>query len=947
MVTSKNNAFSPLVYPRFDILPHLSSVIQSTFRDGRLVSVPIILLVPGDVVLIKPGQSIPEFCSPDGAVQKESNGASHLAGDPRDVCRKPMVHTLHKPIRALVSEAPFVHLLRRFEEARRPKKSDWSSPLGTFIRVFLMFTFIVKWIILLLFCVTLVVRIWITNSTTLLASRPILFSFTLSTLGRFLYCSSGLGLSVLWLYSVSLVCVRAERIIFHHKKRLRTEWDLTPSSSVPSSRVSVISLASDACGSLPGTQSDKHDLRSHLRTIWSKFCLAPDPAQEQQLLMLGAISSVCCVNQEGILSRPIPSPEKIFFFHRRRRRRNNHARLIHHQIQRDQSVHSPNGTTHLSYVMTDGGFKSPLSTFAQGESRRHRLGKPPCEMHSLTNQFSSACVSHHVPLESSTAVYSERHSDRVGSFCSELEDRGIMHGSENPYIIPMVLDLRTDDRWPYLPHFEKPRWVRFLPSLKPIGLSLLLSNCHSSVASERALVTDHLIASNAVARSADRFLPFTPLPFCLCGLAQQIGFQASASTAFVSCGCIGAYNFGSPTCPLPTKSLRENSPFPEHISATGLSHEEYLPSTPNSSLSSCFAAVFRDSNPSGNYQLLSQGTGDMLSSLCSDLWDGRDVVPMHYAEKSSLLDFYNRTASAAFCIGFAYAPLLERPTIVPSQSLVSDFADTSAVVLLQLPRSNRLPALTFLLSHIPTPVHHYPRPYSAQLPRPTVDYVRARNTADASKERRDKHRSWHAGPQFAPRDHERYDSCAIPEDFVGAFELLHKDEEKTLVELVSSGGSVPAHSTRSTCSSTHSTRSYGDTSVDPRQLSSAVRSQIDDFSTPKKPFYVKNEQESPSDHATPTELQTVIENQIFLGLISMQYQVNASVLETIRRLSQACIRFVHFSRENELRSRVFAERLGLECEWNCHISLASPGHANPSNSAAGHNSRVRNECLFS
>ncbi|TGZ35397.1 hypothetical protein CRM22_011401 [Opisthorchis felineus] len=78
----------------------------------------------------------------------------------------------------------------------------------------------------------------------------------------------------------------------------------------------------------------------------------------------------------------------------------------------------------------------------------------------------------------------------------------------------------------------------------------------------------------------------------------------------------------------------------------------------------------------------------------------------------------------------------------------------------------------------------------------------------------------------------------------------------------------------------------------------------------------------------------------------MQYQVNASVLETIRRLSQACIRFVHFSRENELRSRVFAERLGLECEWNCHISLASPGHANPSNSAAGHNSRVRDEYLF-
>ncbi|GAA54084.1 hypothetical protein CLF_112133 [Clonorchis sinensis] len=266
---------------------------------------------------------------------------------------------------------------------------------------------------------------------------------------------------------------------------------------------------------------------------------------------------------------------------------------------------------------------------------------------------------------------------------------------------------------------------------------------------------------------------------------------------------------------------------------------------------------------------------------------------------------------------------------------------------LPLFQSNRLSALPSLLSHVPTPVHHFRRPYSAQLPRPTADYVLAQNSADASNELRDKHRSWHAGPQFAPRDHEQSDSRAIREDFFGASEPLHKEEEKTLVELVWSGGSVPAHSARSPCSSAHSTRSSGDISVDPRQLSSAVRSQIDDFFTPKETSYVKHEQESPSDHATPTELQTVIENQIFLGLISMQYQVNASVLETIRRLSQACIRFVHFSRENELRSRVFAERLGLECEWNCHISLASPGHANPSNSAAGHNSRVRDECLYS
>lgn len=41
----------------------------------------------------------------------------------------------------------------------------------------------------------------------------------------------------------------------------------------------------------------------------------------------------------------------------------------------------------------------------------------------------------------------------------------------------------------------------------------------------------------------------------------------------------------------------------------------------------------------------------------------------------------------------------------------------------------------------------------------------------------------------------------------------------------------------------------------------------------------------------------------------------------IEQLDKACVRFVHFSKENELRSRVFSEKMGLESGWNCHISL--------------------------
>lgn len=59
----------------------------------------------------------------------------------------------------------------------------------------------------------------------------------------------------------------------------------------------------------------------------------------------------------------------------------------------------------------------------------------------------------------------------------------------------------------------------------------------------------------------------------------------------------------------------------------------------------------------------------------------------------------------------------------------------------------------------------------------------------------------------------------------------------------------------------------------------------------------------------------------------MQYQAQTDIVSLIERLERACIRFVHFSKENELRSRVFSEKMGLESGWNCHISLLSDEHS--------------------
>lgn len=83
-------------------------------------------------------------------------------------------------------------------------------------------------------------------------------------------------------------------------------------------------------------------------------------------------------------------------------------------------------------------------------------------------------------------------------------------------------------------------------------------------------------------------------------------------------------------------------------------------------------------------------------------------------------------------------------------------------------------------------------------------------------------------------------------------------------------------------------------------------------------MYYDNKKETVSDVGGCFELQC---NQVFLGMVTMQYQAQSDMVHLIERLERACIRFVHFSKENELRSRVFSEKMGLESGWNCHISL--------------------------
>lgn len=63
-------------------------------------------------------------------------------------------------------------------------------------------------------------------------------------------------------------------------------------------------------------------------------------------------------------------------------------------------------------------------------------------------------------------------------------------------------------------------------------------------------------------------------------------------------------------------------------------------------------------------------------------------------------------------------------------------------------------------------------------------------------------------------------------------------------------------------------------------------------------------------------------NQVFIGMVQMQYHACLDFVHLVEILEKACVRFVHFSKENELRSRTFSEKMGLESGWNCNITVS-------------------------
>ncbi|XP_050731549.1 transmembrane protein 94-like isoform X3 [Eriocheir sinensis] len=225
----------------------------------------------------------------------------------------------------------------------------------------------------------------------------------------------------------------------------------------------------------------------------------------------------------------------------------------------------------------------------------------------------------------------------------------------------VLMSLTHDHQTAFGLQFDDPMWRRYLLSLKPLGLNILLNTCNPATQEHytqfcahitcEAMYNEDLVPVSQRSGGGEGWegsattphhTPPTDIPVtsrgCLCELAKQIGFSQQAQQPFVLEHQLSTFRHVPPDMACKdrlAKSLmitKLKFPFPHMVSV-----------------------LVRD-RASRKLELMSQGTADIILDSCTDYWDGHDVCPLTEKDRKKILDFYHRTSLSAYCTAFSYRP---------------------------------------------------------------------------------------------------------------------------------------------------------------------------------------------------------------------------------------------------------------------------------------------------
>uniref|UniRef100_A0A452R343 Transmembrane protein 94 n=1 Tax=Ursus americanus TaxID=9643 RepID=A0A452R343_URSAM len=574
------------------------------YRDGHLVNLPVSLLVEGDIIALRPGQE--SFASLRGIKDDE-----HIVLEPGDlfppfspppsprgeVKKGPQNPQQHRLFRVL--ETPVIDNIRWcLDMALSRPVTALDNERFTVQSVMLHYAVPVAGFL-------------ITNALRFILNAPGVTSWQYTLLQ--LQVNGVLPIlpllfPVLWVLATA--CGEA-RVLAQMSKA-------SPSSLV-------------GCSKASGGQYKKN--KSHwgemLRCIWGHFLrviqgTSPTLSHSSSLLhSLGSVTVLCCVDKQGILSWPNPSPETVLFFSGKvepphsshedltddlSTRSFCHPEVEEEPHERDALLAgSLNTTLHLSNEQERGDWPGdgPKPAEFYSHHKAHGRSKHP----SGSN----------VSFSRDTEGGEEEAEDFVCDYHLEM------------------LSLSQDQQNPSCIQFDDSNWQLHLTSLKPLGLNVLLNLCNAGVTERLCRFSDHL-CNIALQESHSAVLP-VHVPWGLCELARLIGFTPGAKELFKQENHLALYRL----------------PSAEMVKETSLGRLSCVTKR-RPPLSHMISLFIKDTTTSTE-QMLSHGTADVVLEACTDFWDGADIYPLSGSDRKKVLDFYQRACLSGYCSAFAYKPM--------------------------------------------------------------------------------------------------------------------------------------------------------------------------------------------------------------------------------------------------------------------------------------------------
>nr|XP_045014063.1 transmembrane protein 94 isoform X5 [Jaculus jaculus] len=603
------------------------------YRDGHLVNLPVSLLVEGDIIALRPGQE--SFASLRGIKDDE-----HIVLEPGDLF--PPFSPPPSP-RGEVKKGP-----------QNPQQYRLFRVLETPVIAN------IRWCLDMALSrpVTALDNERFTVQSVMLhyAVPVVLACFLITNAVRFMFCAPGV---TSWQYTLLQLQVNGMLPIL--PLLFPVLWVLATACGearvlAQMSKASPSSLLAKFSEDTLSSYTEAVSAQEMLRCIWGHFLrviqgTSPTLSHSASLLhSLGSVTVLCCVDKQGILSWPNPSPETVLFFSGK--------------VEPPHSSHED---------LTDD-----LSTrsFCHPEVEEEERGDWPGDGSKPLEPYSHQKVHGRSKHPSGSNVSFSR--DTEGG---EEEPGKTQPGTEGEsyeaedfvcdYHLEM-LSLSQDQQNPSCIQFDDSNWQLHLTSLKPLGLNVLLNLCNASVTERLCRFSDHL-CNIALQESHSAVLP-VHVPWGLCELARLIGFTPGAKELFKQENHLALYRL----------------PSAETVKETSLGRPSYV--TKRRPPLSHMISLFIKDTATSTEQMLSHGTADVVLEACTDFWDGADIYPLSGSDRKKVLDFYQRACLSGYCSAFAYKPM---------NCALSSQLNGKCIELVQVPGQNSMVTMCELPSTIP------------------------------------------------------------------------------------------------------------------------------------------------------------------------------------------------------------------------------------------------------